>query len=348
MIVTEKSHLGNKIIFNVSPKLIWCSALFMGVLASVPKILQLHITLVELSVDSSVAFLFSLSVWYYNIYSLPKFSSKHRNGQFFTWRLIYSLLIGVFVMLILVGAHQWMFPSYHFLSMIMMFEFRGILINLTIYMFLYLLFQSYLTQLISVELERVQADHLGAQYELLKQQINPHFLFNSLSTLKAMIEIDDEHAVEFILKLSDFYRFTLENRKRDIIPLMEELSILNAYIFLLQARFEEGISLVNTIGPDHSLTYIPPFTLQLLVENCIKHNVVSVERPLRIKLYIQDNHLIVENSVQLKKIPGASTAMGLENINQRYQHLIQQQIEIEKGAEKFKVILPLIYENSHC
>jgi len=222
------------------------------------------------------------------------------------------------------------------------------LINLTIYMFLYLLFQSYLTQLISVELERVQADHLGAQFELLKQQINPHFLFNSLSTLKSMIEIGDEHIVEFILKLSDFYRFTLENRKQDIIPLKEELSIVNAYMFLLQARFEEGIKLIDAIGEACNLIYIPPFTLQLLVENCIKHNIVSIDRPLIIKLYILDSRLIVENTLQLKMVREPSTAMGLENINQRYLHLAQQQIEVEKDKETFKVKLPLLYENSHC
>ncbi|WP_229209372.1 sensor histidine kinase [Dyadobacter sediminis] len=337
--------MSNSTVFRVSARVIWFSALFMGVLASIPKILQLHITLIELAVDASVAFLFSLFVWYFNIYSLPKFSNRQFTSRFFNLRLLYSLLLGIGLMFLLVSAHQLLFPHYKFESMIMMYEFRGILINLTIYMFLYLLYQSYHTQLIGIELERVKADHIGAQYELLKQQVNPHFLFNSLNTLKSMIEIGDAHSVEFVLKLSDFYRFTLNNRQQDIIPLSEELNILQAYMFLLEARFEEGINLNINIETSAAFTFIPPFTLQLLVENCVKHNVISLEHPLNIKLYTADDTLIVENQLQLKKNPEASTGMGLENINQRYQHLTQKEIRIEQNTISFKVILPLIYEN---
>ncbi|WP_291042687.1 sensor histidine kinase [Dyadobacter sp. 50-39] len=211
-------------------------------------------------------------------------------------------------------------------------------------MFLHLLYQSYQTQLIGMELERVKSDQLGAQYELLKQQVNPHFLFNSLNTLKSMVEIGDPHSVDFILKLSDFYRFTLENRKQDVIPLSEELSILHAYMFLLKARFEDGIDLSDEIDITSVPIFIPPFTLQLLVENCIKHNVVSFEHPLKIRLYIKRDKLIIENKLQLKKTAQISTAMGLENINQRYLHLAQNQIEVEKSQHLFTVKLPLIYE----
>jgi len=111
-----------------------------------------------------------------------------------------------------------------------MFEVRGVLVNLTFYMFIHLLYQSYHNQRVSIELERTKMDNLGAQYELLKQQVNPHFLFNSLNTLKYMVESADDHSVEFILKLSDFYRYTLEKRKLDLIKVSEELEILRAYV----------------------------------------------------------------------------------------------------------------------
>jgi two-component system LytT family sensor kinase len=347
MILKQYNNKQAKAFFSVPARVIWFSALFMGILASIPKILQLQITAIELSVDSSIAFLFSLFVWYYNIYSLPKFSNQQVTNRFFNFRLLRSLLLGAGLMIILVIGHQFLFPKYKFQSMMMMYEFRGILINLTIYMFLYLLYQSYRTQMIGVELEKVKADNLSAQYELLKQQVNPHFLFNSLNTLKSMVEIGDQHAVDFIIKLSDFYRFTLENRKQDIIPLHEELTILSAYMFLLRARFEDGINLTSQISQAESLTYIPPFTLQLLVENCIKHNVVSLERPLLIKLYTAGGMLIVENQLQLKNVSETSTAMGLENINERYLHFAQRKIEIEKDKTSFKIKLPLIYEYSH-
>ncbi|HEY8898774.1 MAG TPA: histidine kinase, partial [Niastella sp.] len=217
----------------------------------------------------------------------------------------------------------------------------------TFYMFIHLLYQSYHNQQVSLELERSKMDNLGAQYELLKQQVNPHFLFNSLNTLKYMVESRDEHTVEFVLKLSDFYRFTLESRKLNLIKVSEELKILESYVYLLKARFEEGIDLSINIDPKVHQTYIPPFTLQLLVENCIKHNVVSLERPLQVKVYNEGDYIVVQNQIQLKRTPEASTGMGLENINQRYTHMLDKKIIIEPTEQFFTVKLPVIHENSH-
>ena len=140
---------------------------------------------------------------------------------------------------------------------------------------------------------------------------------------------------------------TLEKRKQDLISLSEELEILNAYLFLLKARFEEGIDLTVDIAPVHLQTLIPPFTLQLLVENCIKHNIVSLDRPLHIRLYSEKDFIIVENQLQLKNTPEASMGMGLENINQRYLHHIHQPIDIQAGETFFKIKLPIIHENTH-
>jgi LytS/YehU family sensor histidine kinase len=229
----------------------------------------------------------------------------------------------------------------------LMVEMRGILINLMFYLFLHLLYQSYQNQQVGIELERTKADNLSAQYELLKQQVNPHFLFNSLNTLKYMVESDDPQTVKFILKLSDFYRFTLESRKQNLIRIADELEILNAYMFLLKARFEEGIDLSVNIDEEHRKSLMPPFTLQLLVENCIKHNIVSLEYPLHISVNSGKDCIIVENNLQLKRTPEASTGMGLENINQRYIHLLNKKIEIQASETSFKVKLPIIHEDYH-
>jgi sensor histidine kinase YesM len=344
MIFAEYINTSNKKVFKVSARIIWFSSLFMCVLASIPKIRQLHITFTELMVDASVAFLYSLFVWYYNLYSLPKFTSQHITTSFFNRRLALSLILGIVLMILLVSGHQLLFPKYHFNEMMLMYQFRGILINLTIYMFINLLYQAHHAQQIGVELERSKADNLGAQYELLKQQVNPHFLFNSLNTLKSMIDINDPHSADFILKLSDFYRFSLENRKMDLIPLTEELEILNAYMFLLKARFEDGIHLSIALNDQHKQSYIPPFTLQLLIENCVKYNVVSLNKPLNIRLYSEDNTIIIENQLQLKKTPESSTRMGLENINQRYLHHLNNKIQVNTDNDIFKVKLPVIYE----
>jgi LytS/YehU family sensor histidine kinase len=262
-------------------------------------------------------------------------------------RFLSSLLVGLGVMFVLAYVQQLLLSHLDFGPNMLMVEFRGILINLALYMFLHLIYQGYQNQQVGIELERTKADNLGAQFELLKQQVNPHFLFNNMNTLKAMVETHDKQTVDFILKLADFYRFTLESRKHDLIQLSEEMEILDAYMFLLKARFEDGIKLSNTIEAQYHSSLIPPFTLQLLIENCIKHNIVSLDHPLEIKIYIEKEKIVVENPLQLKKSRESSTKVGLENINQRYIHLLDKTIDIEADEKSFKIKLPLIHEHYH-
>ncbi|MRX38479.1 histidine kinase [Flavobacterium sp. LC2016-23] len=328
--------------FEVSGKVIWGSSISLAVLASVPKLFDSFSTAGDIVINSSITLLFSVFIWYYNIYSLPKFSSQRNSKSLFNGKLLLSVLLGIVIMVILVIAHQELFEVSKMDAPIM-FELRGLLINLIVYMFLHLLFQNYQTQQLGVELELTKAVNLGAQYELLKQQVNPHFLFNSLNTLKSMVDINDPMSSDFILKLSDFYRFTLESRKMDLIPLREELQILDSYVYLLKARFEDGFVLVNEVDPKQYDSAVPPFTLQLLIENCIKHNIVSLDKPLVIKLYSEGDFLVVENQIQLKR--GAlSTGVGLDNINQRFLHLIHKEIEIDKNETTFKIKIPMIYD----
>ncbi len=333
--------------FKISHKIIWLSSLFLGILISVPKIAEKHFNPYEAIVNSTITFLFALFIWYYNIRTLPAYTSKDVSSGLSIKRLIKSLLVGIVVMFILASLQQYLLSHLDFGPVMLMIEIRGILVNLTFYMFLHLVYQGYQNQQVGVELERTKSDNLSAQYELLKQQVNPHFLFNSLNTLKYMVESRDPHAIDFILKLSDFYRYSLENRKQDLIKVVEELQILHAYLFLLKARFEEGLDLSVNINDQHLKSFIPPFTLQLLVENCIKHNVVSVDRPLTVCLYSDKDCIVIENIVQPKRTPESSTGMGLENINERYLHLINKEIRIQKTEKAFTIKLPIIHESSH-
>jgi two-component system LytT family sensor kinase len=328
--------------FQVSSKVIWGSSIALAILASIPKLFDGDSTFGDIIINASITLLFSIFIWYYNMYSLPKFSSQRTNTSLFNWKLLLSVIMGILVMVILVIGHQELFQISKMDAPIM-FELRGVLINLIVYMFLHLLFQNYQTQQMGVELERTKAVNLGAQYELLKQQVNPHFLFNSLNTLKSMVDIQDPQSSDFILKLSDFYRFTLESRKMDLIPLREELQILDSYVYLLKARFEDGFVLENQVDQRQYDSAVPPFTLQLLIENCIKHNVVSLDKPLHIKLYTEGDFVVIENQIQLKR-GVLSTGVGLDNINQRFSHLIHKEIEIEKNETIFKVKIPMIYD----
>ncbi|WP_233260010.1 sensor histidine kinase [Chitinophaga sp. S165] len=332
----------NKQTFKVSPWIIWGSSLLLGILASLPKMAERPFNAMEAMVNSGITFLFSIFVWYYNIYTLPTYSKRDINRGMSMSRLMISLVIGMGVMLLLAYLQQLLISYMEFGPVMLMVEVRGILISLTFYMFLHLLYQNYQNQQVGIELERTKADNLGAQYELLKQQVNPHFLFNSLNTLKTMIEMEDKQSVDFVLKLSEFYRFTLESRKLDLIHLSEEIDILSSYMFLVKARFEDGIHLTNKIEPAYHQSMIPPFTLQLLVENAIKHNIVSLERPLEIRLYVENDTIVVENDLQPKIESEVSLKVGLNNISERYSHLLEKEIVIEADEKTFKVKLPVI------
>lgn len=331
-------------IFRISARVIWFSSLFMGVLGSISKIMQPLITLQELTVDASIAFLFALSIWYFNILFLPKYSTLSIPKDFFGKRVAMSVAFGVVIMLLVVLVHHAIFPKYNLSSMMMMYQFRGILINLTIFMFIYFLYQSYNTQQVILQYERTKAENLNAQYELLKQQVNPHFLFNSLNTLQAMIDMNDAEASDFVHNLSLFYRFSLENREDDLIQLKKELDILESFIFLLKSRFEEGIEISIAMDEEVKKSLIPPFTLQLLVENCIKHNVVSLEKPLYIKIFQWDSFIVVTNNKQLK-INQDYFGIGLSNIKGRFSHVSGKVIEIIDTDEEFTIKLPVIYED---
>lgn len=332
---------------KISPAIIWGSSLFLGLLSSVPQLAEHHFHAPEAAVNAGITATFALLMWYFNIYMIKRAGPVKSNGISYR-RLLSSLGFGLVVMLGLAWIQQLILSHIHFGPVMLMVEVRGILINLVFYMFLHLLQRNYENQQVSMELERIKNDNLGAQYELLKQQVNPHFLFNSLNTLKAMVETHDEEAVDFILKLSNFYRFTLESRKLDLIHVQEEMEILHAYLFLQKARFEGGFTFTNELSQKTLNTLVPPFTLQLLVENCLKHNIVSLEKPLPIRLYEEAGYIILENRLQLKSGDNSSLGVGLKNIELRYSHLMDQHIEILNNGNVFQIKLPLIYEyHSH-
>lgn len=191
-----------------------------------------------------------------------------------------------------------------------------------------------------LEVERLRHDNTAAQFELLKRQINPHFLFNSLHILKTLVKTSDARSEEYLLRMADFYRYLLLNEQREKIPLEEELTVLENYLYMLRARF--GDSLTVKICPISCKGSVPPFALQILVENCIKHNVVSRDKPLFIEICCDANHIKVTNNLQVKRHSEPGGHWGLENLNRRYQVLLGQDIQIMHDETTFTVRLPLI------
>ncbi len=193
----------------------------------------------------------------------------------------------------------------------------------------------------SIDAERLKKESIAAQYESLKNQVNPHFLFNSFNVLSNLVYEDQDKAVKFIKQLSEVYRYVLDSRTKEIVDLGEELHFLESYIFLQQIRF--GDKLRFDIRLDGVRSDIAPLALQLLVENAIKHNIVSQDDPLTIRLFVDGDFIVVENNLQVKQgLSEHSSGIGLENIAKRYEFLSERKIEVLKTERHFIVKLPVI------
>jgi sensor histidine kinase YesM len=185
---------------------------------------------------------------------------------------------------------------------------------------------------------------LEAELAALRTQIDPHFLFNNFSTLTALIEDDKETAINYLERLTSVYRYLLTHRNKSLATVFDESLFAHAYIYLYQVRYGKNFNVIIDIHPDSLQKRIPPLTLQLLIENAVKHNTISVSEPLSIKVFQLDNQsLIVENNLNPKTIKEESTGLGLENINQRYKLLgFENGIMVNNTQHTFQVIIPLI------
>lgn len=188
---------------------------------------------------------------------------------------------------------------------------------------------------------QLQKESIRAQYDSLKSQVNPHFLFNSLNALTNLIYEDQDKAVHFVKQLSEVYRYVLDTQGKEVVPLADEMKFLGSYSFLQQIRF--GDKLRIDINIDSRDALVAPLALQMLVENAIKHNVISVDQPLMIKISGDKKNIVVENNIQKKNVlPDESKGIGLENIKRRYSFLSEHRVEVIDNGISFKVNLPMI------
>ncbi|MFM9951214.1 MAG: sensor histidine kinase [Saprospiraceae bacterium] len=192
-----------------------------------------------------------------------------------------------------------------------------------------------------LEAEQLKRAHLTAKYENLKTQVNPHFLFNSLNVLSNLVYKDQDQAVRFIKQLSNVYRYLLDMREQEVVSLETELEVLKDYISLLKIRFGESLNINLTLESDAGIA-IPPLTLQMLVENAVKHNIASKNLPLDISIFRQGDQIVVENNLQSRLNNPESTGIGLINIQERYRHVSDKVVAIENGPHTFRVILPVL------
>lgn len=193
-----------------------------------------------------------------------------------------------------------------------------------------------------VRLAKLEQSRALAELEALKNQVDPHFMFNSLNTLSHLVTTNQHNAQEFIEKLADVYRYILQSKEKDLVQLIEEIQFLNNYYDLLRLRFGASIKL-NIDEPKKELQFLPPISLQLLLENAVKHNGFDEKEPLQIQVACYEDHILFVNNRKAKSgVSRVSNGIGLKNLNNRFQLLLQQSIEIREQADRFSVRLPLV------
>lgn len=192
-----------------------------------------------------------------------------------------------------------------------------------------------------LEAERFKAEMLAYKYEALQNQINPHFLFNSFNVLSDLVYADQEKAVDFIRQMSILFRYVLDSKDKELVPIREEMEFIEAYTSLLQTRFEDKLVIEKEIEAlDDEM--IVPMTLQLLIENCVKHNEISASKPLLVRMSRNEEYIKVENRLQIKTAGPPAKKTGLSNIQQQFSFFTNREIVITETEQNFSVEVPIL------
>jgi two-component system, LytTR family, sensor kinase len=283
-----------------------------------------------------------------SIFRIWKWIDRHQYresspGRRFILQSISGILIAVFWILVVRLLYSYLFfPG----KLIILWD-ELLIIFLVIFFILTLNFADIGNFLVEryrkslAEVEKFRKENAEYQFEMLKLQLNPHFLFNSLNTLSSLVHEDPDKSAEFIRKLSDVYRYVLDNRSKELVTLREEMEFIRSFAFLQGLRFQGMIDFRFGVSDDTLDRKIAPMTLQLLVENAVKHNVASSKMPLWIEIKTNNKEIIVTNNIQPKE-DHAGTGVGLKNISSRYEFLTGRKVEIFKDDDLFRVVVPLI------
>ena len=323
-------------------------SLILSCLTTSPRVIRLSTTDFSYLL-SHLIYLFIISFMYWSLTQV--FLQKKKN---IVLNIVFYLLISGVISIIYHFIVKFFFNDYSFFfselpiieelkgnHLRLLLFIRGVLFSAVIYFIVYYLNLLEEKQKASLEIEQLKQEKLEAQLDALKQQISPHFLFNSLSTLKTIVT--EENSKEYIIQLSNVYRYLLSYNELHLTTLDEELEFVNSYLYIQKERFEDAL-IVSVIIEDAFLEkQIPPLVLQLLIENAIKHNIVSLDDPLQIKVFIEGkNTLVVSNNLQPKMTTESTTRKGLENIRNRYLILSGKNIEVIKSKDTFIVKVPLL------
>ncbi|MFC4263177.1 sensor histidine kinase [Ferruginibacter yonginensis] len=219
----------------------------------------------------------------------------------------------------------------------------ALLVNLLFHLVnaVFFYFKEYRSKML--EAEQLKSKTAIAELQLVKSQINPHFLFNNLNVLSSLVMQNNADANKFIEAFSQVYRYILNNQYKELVTVKDELEFIKPYIYLLEKRFTNGLKFTIDIAPEHTNKFIVPASLQMVIENAIKHNIATRLKPLQIQLQTNINEeLIVTNNLQLREVVENSTSIGLHNIVKRYELFGKKEVVVQKTSNHFIVTLPLL------
>ncbi|SIR41239.1 2TM domain-containing protein [Maribacter ulvicola] len=309
-----------------------------------------NITLYGVLQFTGVSFIYSFVLTcvnaYYNDYISNVFSWEKQTQK----RLWYGAIGSIVLTVLAFGLVRW------FTEVIMFGEtfdqfiagekaeyyIYALAITLVVSLFIHAFYFYKALQDTKVKEQKIIAGSASAKFDALKNQLDPHFLFNSLNVLTSLIEEDPMQAQKFTTSLSKVYRYVLEQKSKNLISVDEELKFARTYVRLLKMRFEDSIIFEIPHEATNPDAKIVPLSLQLLLENAVKHNVVTSSKPLHIKIYEEEDYLYVTNNLQEKQVVKKSSGVGLQNIRQRYAILTKKEMQIFKTAKEFKVRLPML------
>lgn len=319
-------------------RFVWGVAFFVGVFVNFPIIAlnlpRIHRPIVQLDLVLQIVF----SVGYVLIFIQWLYHATQRKASFGRLWGVSVLVLALYSIGLTLANYFLIGLPFHTASTVVT---RGVLMAVITYFFSRFMTETARKNEILLENEQLKHENLLVQLNSLKNQLNPHFLFNSLNTLSWLINEDKAKSQRYLQKLSQVLRYSLNMQEQSLVPLQEELDLVENYVFLLQMRFVDNLKITQKIPRTEGFV-IPPLSVQLLIENAVKHNVISSGTPLSIHLELLENRqaLQVSNSLH-PKAQSSGTGIGLVNLNQRFKLLMDREIEITQ-EDTFKVVLPLM------
>jgi sensor histidine kinase YesM len=296
------------------------------------------------------SFVLFISIWETNDYLIRKAKKKKIVNELFIHGKI--LLITVLVLIVISGSiyYVWLFEINIFyniekeepvsvfkIDMLRAFGLTVVFAGLNQFFWI-----SSDKKKLELSILALQKEVINSKYSSLKSQISPHFLFNSLNTLTSLIYEDRDLASDFVSGLASCYRYILDNKEEDLVTLDKEMQFLDSFIFMMKVRHNEAITIHTDIDKRYLSKLIPTLSIQMLVENALKHNYYSKEKPIKIEIYIDHNRILIINNLKKRLDSQESTQLGLKNIKNRYAFYTKEEVIIENSNHTFKVSMPLL------